>query len=136
MENENNPLPIMLRHFRRKKNFTQKQVADMLQISRSSYANYESGRVVPRFDQISKISAILEHDFLFAYTISCQNRFENEVICTDYVYEPDTYVASKMIEEKTTNDVFPFPDHVLIDRELIKMYKILREKGETNERSY
>ena len=73
MPNENYPLPKLLRYFREKKQMTQAEVAEQLSISRSGYANYESGRILPGIEHIAKLSKILDHDFLFAYSMSLKN---------------------------------------------------------------
>lgn len=52
MPNENYPLPKLLRYFREKKQMTQAEVAEQLSISRSGYANYESGRILPGIEHI------------------------------------------------------------------------------------
>lgn len=40
-------LPVKLRKLRQLENYTQKYIAQRLNISRQSYTNYESGRVRP-----------------------------------------------------------------------------------------
>ena len=47
MKKENNPLPDLLKYFRKKKHLTQEQVAKQLSVSRASYASYETGRIIP-----------------------------------------------------------------------------------------
>ena len=73
MKKENNPLPDLLKYFRKKKHLTQEQVAKQLSVSRASYASYETGRIIPGMQHIMELSRILEHDFLFAYTLAVQN---------------------------------------------------------------
>ena len=65
-----NPLPALLRYFRQKAGLTQQDVAAALSISRSGYANYEEGRNIPNIEQAIKLSELLNHDFLYAYTLS------------------------------------------------------------------
>ena len=72
MKKENNPLPDLLKYFRKKKHLTQEQVAKQLSVSRASYASYETGRIIPGMQHIMELSRILEHDFLFAYTLAVQ----------------------------------------------------------------
>ncbi len=127
MTSKNNPLPVMLHYFRKKKNLTQEEIAKMLSISRASYANYETGRIIPHYDQIVKLSKILEHDFLFAYTISCEAQLNENSAYAEYVYEGSNYNASNSIKE------LPSTGQSLLDKELINVYSILRKKGEDNE---
>ncbi len=127
MTSKNNPLPVMLHYFRKKKNLTQEEIAKMLSISRSSYASYESGRIIPHFDQIVKLSKILEHDFLFAYTISCESQLNENSAYAEYVYEGNNYYASKNTKEQL------YSEQSVFDSELINVYNTLRKKGENNE---
>ena len=45
--------------FRKQRGYTQAQLADKLGISRSTYANYESGSRSPDFETLERISDIL-----------------------------------------------------------------------------
>lgn len=58
----------LLRHYRQKKNLSQRELGLMLGLSRSGYANYENGACLPCIDQINLLSEILDYDFLFAFT--------------------------------------------------------------------
>lgn len=49
---------IRLKEIRQKQNLTQKDVAEMLGISRSSYTNYETGKREPDLTTLSKMSDI------------------------------------------------------------------------------
>ena len=60
MKKENNPLPDLLKYFRKKKHLTQEQVAKQLSVSRASYASYETGRIIPGMQHIMELSRILE----------------------------------------------------------------------------
>lgn len=71
MKKENNPLPDLLKYFRKKKHLTQEQVAKQLSVSRASYASYETGRIIPGMQHIIELSRILEHDFLFCLYSGC-----------------------------------------------------------------
>lgn len=46
---------------RRKKKYTQKEMALMLEISRSTYAGYESGKFAPSLEIALKIKKILNY---------------------------------------------------------------------------
>lgn len=49
-----------IKEFRKAKNFTQQQMADLLNISRQSYVYYENDTYEPSLDVLLKISEILE----------------------------------------------------------------------------
>ena len=66
--NATNPLPSLLKHFRKKAGLTQTDVATALSMSRSGYANYEEGRNIPNIEQTLQLSELLHHDLLYAYT--------------------------------------------------------------------
>ena len=68
--NATNPLPSLLKHFRKKAGLTQTDVATALSMSRSGYANYEEGRNIPNIEQTLQLSELLHHDLLYAYTLS------------------------------------------------------------------
>lgn len=91
MKKENNPLPDLLKYFRKKKNLTQEQLAKQLSVSRASYASYETGRIIPGMQHIMELSRILEHDFLFAYTLAVQNAQSDPI--PEAVYEENPYLA-------------------------------------------
>lgn len=59
----------LLKKFRKEHRYTQKIVADYLKLNRSSYANIESGRHLPRIDKILDLSLLyklpIHHFFLF-----------------------------------------------------------------------
>lgn len=49
-----------LKNFRKENNLTQKQVALMLNVVESCYANWEQGRTEPNVDMIRKLCAIFK----------------------------------------------------------------------------
>ena len=49
-----------LTRIRKAKNYTQAQIADRLEISRSTYANYEAGKRSPDLEMLDKISQVLD----------------------------------------------------------------------------
>lgn len=49
-----------IKEFRKSKNFTQKQMSDLLNISRQSYVYYENDTYEPSLQVLLKISEILE----------------------------------------------------------------------------
>ena len=48
-----------IKDYRKSKNITQEEMAKMLNVSRQSYINYESGDTEPSFETLKKISSIL-----------------------------------------------------------------------------
>lgn len=51
---------VALKNIRSQRNFTQSEIAEKLQITRSAYANYELGYTQPPLDKILKIAQILD----------------------------------------------------------------------------
>lgn len=101
-----NPLPSLLKYFRTKRGFTQKDVADAISISRTGYANYEEGRTLPSIEQTIRLSEFLNHDLLYAYTLSSRYMHSKNTRTkeppAEMVMEANTYLASL---ESATNAV-------------------------------
>ncbi|MBO5261395.1 MAG: helix-turn-helix transcriptional regulator [Coprococcus sp.] len=89
-----NPLPALLRHFRTKLNLTQAEVAKTISISRSAYGNYEQGRAIPTIEQTIKLSDLLQHDLLYAYTLSSRYMKLHGGNNSEGVNEDNNYVTS------------------------------------------
>ena len=64
MKKENNPLPDLLKYFRKKKHLTQEQVAKQLSVSRASYASYETGRIIPGMQHIMELPVQCRKQFM------------------------------------------------------------------------
>ena len=54
---------VHLRKLRKEKGYTQQQMADMLNISRSTYTYYETGKSQPSFQNLKKLREIFEIDY-------------------------------------------------------------------------
>lgn len=54
---------IHLRKLRKEKGYTQQDISDMLNISRSTYTYYETGKSQPSFQNLKKLCEILEVDY-------------------------------------------------------------------------
>ncbi len=122
MQNENYPLPKLLRYFRKKKQMTQAEVAEQLSISRSGYANYESGRILPGIDHIAKLSKILDHDFLFAYSMSLKNMEQDSYNLLEAVSDSASYQAVPVRKETITDLINQLKDVPTWELELLKTY--------------
>ena len=48
-----------IKQYRKLKNITQEEMATLLNVTRQSYINYESGETEPSFETLKKISKIL-----------------------------------------------------------------------------
>lgn len=92
--NATNPLPSLLKHFRKKAGLTQTDVATALSMSRSGYANYEEGRNIPNIEQTLQLSELLHHDLLYAYTLSSRYMRARSGRSKQMVMESDTYLAA------------------------------------------
>ncbi|HAB87726.1 MULTISPECIES: helix-turn-helix transcriptional regulator [Clostridia] len=138
MKKENNPLPDLLKYFRKKKHLTQEQVAKQLSVSRASYASYETGRIIPGMQHIMELSRILEHDFLFAYTLAVQNAPAGAM--PEAVYEENPYLAVPALPTDAQSNERSAKIACLpsIDQKLIDTYIDLRisDSKTTNERNF
>lgn len=104
--NSTNPLPALLKYFRRKSMLTQQDVADSLSISRSGYANYEEGRTLPNIEQTIQLSKLFNHDLLYAYKLSLQYIHEHgyeRYVPAEIVMESNTYLSSLESGSNTLN---------------------------------
>jgi transcriptional regulator with XRE-family HTH domain len=120
MEKENNPLPKLLRHYREKQKLTQLQVAKVLGISRAGYANYEEGRAIPSVDQIIKLSNLLKHDFLFAYTLAFE--YSHTAVDSAYVSDQPSYNTEDLYQYNVINFLSGFRQLPYREQKLIQTY--------------
>lgn len=100
--NATNPLPSLLKHFRKKAGLTQTDVATALSMSRSGYANYEEGRNIPNIEQTLQLSELLHHDLLYAYTLSSRYMRARSNRSRQMVMESDTYLSAIKTNENMT----------------------------------
>lgn len=124
MKDNSNPLPSLLRHYRLKMGLTQKEVADAISISRSGYANYEEGRCIPSIEQTMALSNLLNHDLLFAYTVSAQYARHNtrKKSQSNALHEDNTYAPDMSIHIKSTDFIKAFEQLDTEEQELIKLF--------------
>lgn len=109
-----------LKELRKLKNLTQQQLAEILGIDRSNYANYERGKRIPPIDKIEKIA-----DF---FNVSIDYLMGREELTPDQelaaiLSDPDMHVAFQDYDSWTDDD----------KRELIaylKAKKIARDNKE------
>ena len=66
-------LHIKLKNLREDYGFTQKEVADFLNVERTTYSYYESGRSVPSISTIVRLSEL--------YGVSCDYLIKNSIEC-------------------------------------------------------
>ena len=137
MPNENYQLPKLLRYFREKKQMTHAEVAEQLSISRSGYANYESGRILPGIEHIAKLSKILDHDFLFAYSMSLKNAEQDNYNLIEAVSDPSAYQAVPVRKETITDLINQLKEVPTWELELLKTYVQLycNEKNEKEKKN-
>ena len=109
-----NPLPALLRYFRQKAGLTQQDVAAALSISRSGYANYEEGRNIPNIEQAIKLSELLNHDFLYAYTLSSKP--------LQIVMEDNSYMTAIESNQSTADMLGNYRSLSDSDRQLIDTF--------------
>lgn len=119
--NATNPLPSLLKHFRKKAGLTQTDVATALSMSRSGYANYEEGRNIPNIEQTLQLSELLHHDLLYAYTLSSRYMRARSDRSRQMVMESGTYLAAIKTNENmaalmTNYQMLGTKDKMLVDK--------------------
>ena len=119
--NATNPLPSLLKHFRKKAGLTQTDVATALSMSRSGYANYEEGRNIPNIEQTLQLSELLHHDLLYAYTLSSRYMRASSNRSRQMVMESGTYLAAIKTNENmaalmTNYQMLGTKDKMLVDK--------------------
>ena len=119
--NATNPLPSLLKHFRKKAGLTQTDVATALSMSRSGYANYEEGRNIPNIEQTLQLSELLHHDLLYAYTLSSRYMRARSNRSRQMVMESDTYLSAIKTNENmaalmTNYQMLGTKDRMLVDK--------------------
>ena len=62
MDNDRNSLSAKLEALRKKKGLTQKDVADILKVNRTTYTKYETGVTEPNISALRKLAEIFEVD--------------------------------------------------------------------------
>jgi transcriptional regulator with XRE-family HTH domain len=80
MKPKRNVLSKLLKHYREKSGYSQADIANLIGVSRSTYASYEEGRRFPTIAQVSAMSKVLEHDFVFAYSTAYNEHFGIETV--------------------------------------------------------
>lgn len=103
MESKKNTLSYKLETLRKNKGLTQKDVADILKVNRTTYTKYETGVTEPNVSSLRKLSEI------FGVDMNCLLSDDMEIV---YVHD------SSMDDEKT--------------REFIKLFNLLSEKDKAN----
>lgn len=119
--NATNPLPSLLKHFRKKAGLAQTDVATALSMSRSGYANYEEGRNIPNIEQTLQLSELLHHDLLYAYTLSSRYMRARSNRSRQMVMESGTYLAAIKTNENmaalmTNYQMLGTKDKMLVDK--------------------
>lgn len=103
MESKKNSLSFKLETFRKNKGLTQKDVADILKVNRTTYTKYETGVTEPNISALRKLSEIFEVD------LNCLLSDDEEI---NVVRDSDTE------DEKT--------------REFVKLFNLLSEKDKAS----
>lgn len=120
--NLTNPLPALLKHFRKKAGLTQTDVATVLSMSRSGYANYEEGRNIPNIEQTLQLSELLNHDLLYAYTLSSRYMRARSGKSRQMVMESDTYLDALNTNGNATSLVANYLQLNSSDKQLVDKF--------------
>jgi DNA-binding XRE family transcriptional regulator len=142
-ENLPNPLPALLKHFRKKAGYTQTDIAKAISVSRSGYANYEEGRCLPDIEQTIKLSELLNHDLLYAYTLSTRHARANNNISNNplpdsksgcktpqSVMETGTYITAFQTSENASLMLDNYKTLHLDDQKLVNNFVEMLSKKE------
>ena len=103
MENKKNTLSLKLETFRKNKGLTQKDVADILKVNRTTYTKYETGVTEPNVSALRKLSEIFEVD------LNCLLSDDDDI----------SAVRDNGPEDEKT-------------REFVKLFNLLSEKDKAN----
>ena len=117
-----NPLPALIKYFRKKAGLTQEEVAESLSISRSGYANYEEGRNIPNIEQTIKLSELLNHDLLYAYTISSRYMQEHAEMAHQMVMESNSYLSTIESNDNAADLITNYASLSKDDRRLVDAF--------------
>ena len=79
----NIPLGEMLKNLRTERNLSQQQMANLLYVSRSSVANWETGNRIPDFLMLTRIAKLLDVDISMLNSNTEANDNTPEVIIVD-----------------------------------------------------
>ena len=96
-------------------------VAAALSISRSGYANYEEGRNIPNIEQAIKLSELLNHDFLYAYTLSSRY-MQGHPKPLQIVMEDNSYMTAIESNQSTADMLGNYRSLSDSDRQLIDTF--------------
>ena len=117
-----NPLPALIKYFRKKAGLTQAEVAESLSISRSGYANYEEGLNIPNIEQTIKLSELLNHDLLYAYTISSRYMQEHAEMAHQMVMESNSYLSTIESNDNAADLITNYASLSKDDRRLVDAF--------------
>ncbi|CCI63038.1 HTH-type transcriptional regulator rdgA [Streptococcus dysgalactiae subsp. equisimilis AC-2713] len=108
---------LRLKEIRKKKKLSQIEIANMLEINRSSYNSWESGRAKPNQKNLTLLSKIL--DVPVTYFESEYNIVNNYLqLSPDNQVKAEEYVEGLLLSEQTTNVTPLFSVQVLADVQL------------------
>ncbi len=105
-------IPETLKKLRIKCKYTQKQVADILKIDRSTYSYYESGRIRPDVKTILQLSQIFKVDYTEILDSECNSVFSD----SKYTQLPESKEGSLGETVETTSPSVPTEEN-LTERE-------------------
>ena len=108
---------IRLKEIRIEKNFSQTEVANLLEINRSSYSKWESGKSIPNQKNLTALAKIL--DVPVTYFESEYNIVNNYLqLSPNNQVKAEEYVEELLISQQTTNVTPLYSVQVLSDIQL------------------
>lgn len=117
-------LSSLLKYYREKSDLSQQQIANVLNIDRSTYTYYETGKTVPSAATIIKISKILNVDYVEFF--SCVN---DEMYSETYVSDVKSYMSRKSDKKKSSDKNIKIYDLSKDEQELLMRYRVLDADG-------
>lgn len=110
-----------LKFFREKLGYSQKQIAEILGIDRSTYTYYETGKSKPSLDTLSKLCKIYNVD----YKDILSEEQKDELVLADAKHEPDND------SKKNKNDII-FDEKIYNlsakEKELLAHFRLLAKE--------
>jgi Predicted transcriptional regulators len=100
-----------IKKFRKKAGYTQQQIANLLNIDRSTYSYYESGRTIPDLKTLFKLAEIFQEPLInllsseensLNFSDFKDQDFDNEILENDNI-EPSEITEPHDTDEKTSD---------------------------------
>ena len=121
-----------IKKFRQKSGYTQQQVANLLNIERSTYSYYESGKTVPDIKTLSKIAEIFNEPIVNFLEEEAPILRLSEPNCFDWAPSDFTFKVKNIKKEENENiidakDASNLSSH---ERQIIMCFRMLPSEAQ------